>query len=180
MELWLRDALGDESQSGVRAVSAGVRAVVGSGMCPTMADLVEAGGASPHGFRAQQLTGELVREAGLILALSRGHRSAVVEGTPAALRRTFTLREFARLVGLVDLADLTEALGGPDASATATPGERLAALTPLAAARRGQVRVRPEDDDVVDPIGQPMPIAEQAADHIWAAVRTIAAAGVAP
>ncbi len=180
MELWLREAFGNERESGVRLVSAGVRAVVGSGMCPNMARFVELGGASPAGFHAQQLTGELVREAGLILALSRGHRSAVVEGTPAALRRTFTLREFARLVGLVDPSDLTAALGGPDGAARATPGERLAALTPLAAARRGQVRVRPEDDDVVDPIGQPTPVAEQAADHIWAAVRTIAAAAVGP
>jgi len=176
VELWLRAALGPEQDSGVRVASAGVRAVVGSAMCPDMARLVELGGLSPAGFRARQLTEPMVREAGLVLALSRGHRSLIVEATPAALRRTFTLREFARLVGLVDRADLEAALGGPEVSASVSPGQRLAALVPLTAQRRGQVRVPAEDDDVVDPIGQASAVSEQAADHIWRAVQTIARA----
>lgn len=174
-ELWLRSALGSEPESGVRVASAGLRAVVGSGVCPDMARLVDIGGAPVAGFRARQLTAPMVREAGLVLALSRGHRSVIVEGTPAALRRTFTLREFARLIDLVDADDLEAALGGPALAASAGPAQRLAALVPLAGSRRGQVRVRPEDDDVVDPIGQPIAVAEEAADHIWAAVQAIGA-----
>lgn len=143
-------------------------------MCPDMARLVEFTGAPVDTFRARQLTEPMVRHAGLVLALSRGHRAVIVEATPAALRRTFTLREFARLAGLVDPADLDTALGGPDEARAATPGRRLSSLVPLAAARRGQVRVKTADDDVVDPIGQPSPLVEEAADHIWAAVRAIA------
>lgn len=175
-ELWLQAYLGPEGTSGVRVHSAGVRAVIGAGVCPEMARLVEFTGVATAGFAARYLAEPLIVQADLVLALSRGHRSVVVERVPAALRRTFTLREFARLVRAVDPAEVTTALGGEAAAAAASPAQRLAALVPLAAARRWRTRVTPDDDDVVDPIGQPTEVVEEAADLIWAASQTIARA----
>lgn len=127
----------------VRVTSAGVRAVVGAPVSPPMAALLVEAGVRADGFAAQQLTEALVREADLVLALTRGHRSAIVDLVPSAVRRTFTLRELARFAA---------AVGGGALPATDV-AERLRALVPLAAAQRGRVQVDPADDDVVDPYG---------------------------
>ena len=96
-------------------------------------------------FEARQLMPDMVKQADLVLGLTRKHRSAIVELVPSAVRRTFTLRELARLVADVDPAALP--------GANATTADRLRALVPLAASRRGLVAHRPADDDVVDPYG---------------------------
>ena len=124
-------------------VSAGVRAVVGGPVHPPMATLLAGAGVSVDGFAAQQLTADVVARADLVLALTRGHRAAIVDLVPAAVRRTFTLRELARYATAV----------GPDALPHGTLAERLEALLPLAAAQRGRVRIDPREDDVVDPYG---------------------------
>src|SRR3954464_5689209 len=49
-------------------------------------------------FRARQLPARDVELADLVLTVSRSHRSAVLELEPRALRSTFTVREFARLL----------------------------------------------------------------------------------
>ena len=47
---------------------------------------------------AHQLTAADVRSADLVLTMTTRHRTTVLEAHPAALRRTFTLREVARLL----------------------------------------------------------------------------------
>jgi protein-tyrosine phosphatase len=124
--------------------SAGVGAVVGAPMTAPMAELVAGVGGVTAGFAARQLTEAHVREADLVIALTRRHRAAVVELVPSAVRRTFTLRELGRLATLVDPAALP--------GAGATTADRLAALVPLAgAARPSAGPVSAGDDDVVDP-----------------------------
>ncbi len=130
---------------GVEVGSAGTRAVVGAPMSPQMAALVAGRGLDADAFDARQVDAATVRDADVVLALTRAHRSALVELVPAAVRRTFTLLELARLAPLVDPERL--------AAAGATPAERLVALVPLAAAQRGRFDATPEDDDVTDPIG---------------------------
>ena len=141
VERLLAHALGPES--GVGVGSAGVRAVVGAPMSAPMVELVEAAGASAAGFTARQVTTPLVQNADLVLAMTRSHRAALVELVPAAVRRTFTLRELARLLADVD----------PEALPSGPVPERLAALLPLAAAQRGRRTVDAREDDVVDPYG---------------------------
>ncbi|QHT56894.1 low molecular weight phosphatase family protein [Cellulomonas sp. H30R-01] len=156
---------GDVAAGGIEVGSAGTRAVVGSAMSPQMAALVASRGLVADRFVARQLDAAAVREADVVLALTRSHRSAVVELVPAAVRRTYTLRELARLAPLVDPADLAAA--GP------TPAERLRALATLAAAQRGRVHATPDEDDVVDPIGQSDALYARVFDQMAQAVDVI-------
>lgn len=54
-------------------------------------------GLDPSGFRSRPLLAEYVASADLVLTATREHRAGVLELTPTALRRTYTLREFAAL-----------------------------------------------------------------------------------
>lgn len=95
VETLLRAAL-DPS---VTIVSAGTSAVVGAGISPPMGVLLTADGLDSAAFVARQLTPEMIRGADLVLALTVAHRAWIVDREPAAVRRTLTLRELARLSG---------------------------------------------------------------------------------
>ncbi len=120
--------------------SAGTDAVVGHPVSAPMVPLLADAGGSASGFVARQLTADLVASASLVLALTLRHRSQIVALHPAAVRRTFTLLELARLAPTIDASALP---AGP-ASA------RLRALVPLAASAR-RAPQRPSDDEVPDP-----------------------------
>ena len=107
-----------------------------------------------------------MRQADLILALAREHRASVVDLWPGAVRRTFTLTEFARALQLVDPAQLPA--GG-------TAAERLTAASPQAAVLRGQiVPATPEEDDVVDPYRREFAVYRESFAAIRHAVAAIA------
>jgi protein-tyrosine phosphatase len=125
----------------VSVSSAGTHALVGHPIAAPMASLLRDSGVEPDPFSARRLSVQMLKEADLVLAMTRAHRGIVVDLWPAVVRRTFTLREFARLLSWVD----------PSALAAGTPGERLRAAIPLAAAERGRERTPPDEDDVVDP-----------------------------
>lgn len=145
--------------------SAGTGALVGYPMPDEMAEMVAAQGVDPRGFEARQLVPALVQQADLVLALTRRHRSAIVEMVPSAVRRTFTLRELARLVADVDPATLP--------GANATTADRIRTLVPLAASRRGLMAHRPVDDDVVDPYRGDAALYRKSFDQLLPAVETI-------
>ncbi|WNB85216.1 low molecular weight phosphatase family protein [Cellulomonas sp. ATA003] len=153
---------GDRSE--VVVASAGVGAVVGAPVPPQMAALVEGVGVSVDGFAARQLTEAILRESDLVLALTKAHRSKIVALHPGVVRRTFTLRELARLASGVDPADLP----------AGTTADRLRALIPLAAAQRGLQAGATADDDVVDPWGRSDEVFAQSFDELRPAVATIA------
>jgi protein-tyrosine phosphatase len=77
--------------------SAGVGAMVGYAMSKYAAAELEGFGGNPKGFAARQLTPEMIEEADLLLTATRDLRSAVLADAPGALRRTFTILEFAAL-----------------------------------------------------------------------------------
>ena len=160
-----RDATG--LAPAIEVGSAGTGAMVGQSMTPEMAALIVAQGADPSGFQARQLAPGQIRQADLVLALTRKHRSAIVELVPAAVRRTFTLRELARLIAEVDPATLP--------GANATTADRLRALVPLAAGRRGLTAHRPVDDDVVDPYRGDAAVYKKSFGQLLPAVEAIVA-----
>ncbi|TFV52992.1 low molecular weight phosphatase family protein [Blastococcus sp. TF02A-35] len=138
-EVLLRAELGPGTD--VDVSSAGVRARPGDLACATMAEVA---GVAPSGSPARQVDPRLLQQADLVLTMTRTHRAAAVDLAPAALRRTFTLREFA------DLAVL--AAGGTDLPAAGSPGRRLADLV-VAAPRARAGRVAGAHDDIPDPHG---------------------------
>ncbi|MCM3884759.1 protein-tyrosine-phosphatase [Frankia sp. R82] len=124
--------------------SAGVHARADDTMHRHSAELLQARGIDPTGFHSRRLTTELVERSDLVLCATRDHRSAVVTRSPRALRRTFTLREFARLTSAVRLADLPI---GP-----VRPAGELLVAAALSARAAGRV-VPAELDDLTDPLG---------------------------
>ena len=143
-------------------------------MHPHAAVVAAGWGADPGAFRSRALRADLVAGAGLVLAASRRERAACVALAPGAMRRTFTLRQFARL------ADAATDPAYP--ITTPPPADRLEAA--VSAAARARDRLQPvdaEQDDLADPIGQPLAAFHRCAGEIEAAlaptVRLIAACG---
>ncbi|WDZ83073.1 low molecular weight phosphatase family protein [Micromonospora cathayae] len=126
----------------VSVASAGTDAVAGRPMHPYAAFVVASGGADPTGFRSRRLSAGLLTGAALVLTATRRQRSVCAALAPAALPRTFTLRQFARLVAVAD----------PPAGTGDRP---LRAV--VEAAARGRARLQPvpdsDSDDLPDPLG---------------------------
>ena len=126
--------------------SAGTWGHSGAPMEPYALSALQRLGVDGSDFRARELVAEHVAGADLVLVATREHRAAAVVLHPRAARRTFTLREFARLVGAVDPSTLT----------ATDPVERARELVAAAAGRRGLVPPdRPSDDDLADPYQGP-------------------------
>jgi len=145
MRAGLANRLGDEADRFV-VESAGTWGHTGSPMEPFAASTLGAYGVDGQDFRARELVAEHVAGADLVLGATREHRAAAVVLQPRAAPRTFTLREFARLVTVVEPERLP-------------PGDvvtRARGLVQAAAAQRGRVPPdRPRDDDLDDPYHAP-------------------------
>ena len=147
----LRATLGDRAQT-FAVGSAGTHGWEGAAMDPTAAaELVRLGG-DPTDFRGRQLTAELIAAADLVLTATRVHRRAVLGELPEALRRTFTMTEFAHLVTDAETADRP------------TSAESPAGLVAWAASHRGSATL--DDYDVADPYGASQAVHQRVADHI--------------
>ncbi|WP_253247346.1 arsenate reductase/protein-tyrosine-phosphatase family protein [Microbacterium sp. LEMMJ01] len=134
---------------GVRVHSAGTHALDGHGMPEEALELATQGGADPAiaaAHRARYLVEPYITGADLVLTMAREHRSAVVKMVPGALRRTFTLREFARLASTLSTEEAQDA-----ARADGAPRDRFAAVLRAVGDQRGLTPAPPADDDVVDP-----------------------------
>jgi protein-tyrosine phosphatase len=121
--------------------SAGTHALVGHPISEPMAALLQDSGVESGSFEARRLSEQMLKEADLILSMTLAQRGLVVELWPAAVRRTFTLREFARLLSRIHSSVLP----------TAAPADRLRAAIPLAVAERGRERRSADEDDITDP-----------------------------
>lgn len=154
---------------------AGTWGHAGAPMQPFALAALAARGIDGSAFCARELVADHVRTADLVLAATREHRAAAVMLLPRAAGRTFTVREFARLVEPVDPASL------PANDVV----ERARALVRAAARRRGLVPpADPVDDDVTDPFQGPQEDFGACADLLAAALQgpldLLAGAGVAP
>jgi protein-tyrosine phosphatase len=151
MEELLRRRLPD----GVTVSSAGVRAMVGDPMdTHAAAELARLGG-NADGLRARQFQSRMAAEAQLVLTATSEVRSRVLEEAPAALKRSFTVLEFAYLAraappGMTDWSELV---------AWAATNRSLALGQEL---------------DVVDPMGRSPEVHREAADAIDQATAELA------
>lgn len=149
---------------GAEVTSAGLHARIGSPVDEEMAQLL---GGPVDGFAARQLTVPLVTGADLVLVMTRAHRAAVVDLVPSAVRRTFTLREFA------DLAVLAAVTGdGPSGDSV---GTRIAEVVRQAPRLRA-LRAPSSTDDVEDPYRRGRAAHEVAMAAIQQCVAAIAGA----
>jgi protein-tyrosine phosphatase len=165
-EQWSRAQLAEllgPAAAGIALVSAGTRAVVGSGMDPRSARVLEQLGGDPAGFSARQLTDRMIEQADLTLTMTRAHRADVLARAPRALSRTFTLREAADLVTL---------LGEDEDDPGAPPGERFRVVVRRMATGRAR-RQGGEDDDVRDPVGQAAAVHEEVGQVIAEALSPV-------
>jgi protein-tyrosine phosphatase len=147
--------------AGMEVASAGLRAVVGASIAPQMAERLRERGIDPAGWTASQLDPAEVRSADVVLTMTAEQRAAVVARTPTAVRRTFTLREFA------DLARLSDP--GP----AARPADRLTALVAAAPQARARRAAQASLDDIDDPFGREDAVFDRVLAEIDTAVGTL-------
>ena len=150
-----------EAASTVRVSSAGVRALVGDPMNEMSAAELRRLGGDPEGFISSQVTAQRLDEADLVLTATRELRSRVLEEAPRALKRTFTVREFAAL---------TAAHVGDE------PALDPRDLVTQAASWRGSAEIR--EYDVPDPIGRSAAVHREVADLLDGDTELIAEAVV--
>ena len=134
----------DHQLSGSAVVaSAGTMAVVGAPIAEPMAQLLTGVDVPASGFAARRITQWMIDEADLILTASTEHRSAVVSLQPLAMKKTFTLLEFAGTMPHVS-----------DSVAHLPLDERLPALAHHAYHARPHLRFAREQIDIPDPYGR--------------------------
>lgn len=141
------DELLGSAAGAVSVSSAGVNALVGRAMEPPAAVELRRLGGRPDGFLARQWDAEM-GGADLVLTATRELRSRVLEEAPRALKRAFTIREFAALTGPVS----------SDRRGVGDPAE----LVARAASWRSCAVI--DGYDVPDPIGQAPEVHREVAD----------------
>ncbi|GAB4099492.1 low molecular weight phosphatase family protein [Sinomonas halotolerans] len=147
-ERWLRNALAALPPGHAVVASAGTRALVGRPAHPGVTGLGTSARLDFRAFSARQVDPAMLRDADLVLTMTAEHRAQVLDLAPAALKRTFLLRELARLLQAAPPA------GSAGAPAQEGVGRGLReawreVAAGLAAGRRGSV----PGDDVHDPYG---------------------------
>lgn len=166
-EALLQDSLAPLADT-VKMRSAGTRALVGGNVPPEIHAQAELWGLSLDSHTPTQLDEHGIAAATLVLTAERSHRAEVVSMMPAASRKVFTLKQFARvtesLSGEIDSNALAELSQQPfDALIEELTDHR--ALTPPPA--------HPEEDDIADPYLRSQRDYDTSAEEIFAAVQTI-------
>ncbi len=138
----------DQVQAGTFEVrSAGTKALVGEPIQPRSAGIIQMFGGRADNFAARRLTPEILKETDIVLTMATGHRGDVVHLAPALLKRTFTVREFARMLEV--LLAQQDAPEGPAAADVAAFWRALPARA--ASVRHLALAPDADGDDVADP-----------------------------
>lgn len=104
-EQLLRAQLADAGVTDITLSSAGLHAVVDAPMDTIPAEISRRLGGSPDPHRGRMLRTAISENADLLLTMTRDQRNELVQRYPRAMRRTFTLVEYSRLLGLLPLPD---------------------------------------------------------------------------
>ncbi|MBE7196120.1 MAG: low molecular weight phosphatase family protein [Gordonia polyisoprenivorans] len=148
-ERLFRARLEELGGAAIESSSSGTRAVVGHEMDSAATLVLSELGGDPDGHQATQLEVDALRDADLVLTADTEQRSYATRSLPSAMRRIFTVREFARL-GEGVATDVGPPRPGP-------AGNRYRRRVAEVAARRGTgAPVSPGSDDIGDPFGAPL------------------------
>ncbi|KKJ94236.1 protein-tyrosine-phosphatase [Micromonospora sp. HK10] len=147
----------------VTVASAGTDALDGAPMHPYAVEAAAGTGADAAAFRTRRLRAEHLAGAGLVLTATRRQRSVCTALAPAALHRTFTLRQFARLAAAAE----------PAPAGAKSPLR--AAVEAAARARAGLQPAAPDADDLRDPIGGSPADFRRCAEEIERSIRPVLA-----
>lgn len=158
----------DQVQPGAFVVSsAGTRAMVGDPIQPPSADIIRTYGGTPDDFAARLLTPKILRESDLVLAMTAKHRGAVMQMDASLLKRTFTIREFARMLQVLEQRDAPSAVVGDLPAFWRELPARAASVRHLALAAEAA------DNDVIDPYRRGQVLYNQMEDELAPAILTI-------
>ena len=119
------------------------------------------GGEVPGGNATTHGTHPTISEADLVLVMDRSIRREVVTMAPRALRRTFTLLEFSRILPTVRREQLVGPVG------------RWQSLVALAPRYRTPPKGAASDDDVIDPRNRPVKAYKRMNAQIESAIAAI-------
>ncbi|MFI5659763.1 protein-tyrosine-phosphatase [Streptomyces sp. NPDC051684] len=156
----LADRLGAPLAGGLVVESAGTWGHEGAPMEANAETVLADFGADASGFVGRELLDDHVIRADLVLTATRDHRAQVISMGHSAGLRTFTLKEFTRLVQAIDPATL------PDPVESGVV-ERARSLVRAAAALRGWLLAPSmEADEVYDPYGAPLPFFQSVGGEI--------------
>jgi protein-tyrosine phosphatase len=184
-ERLLQAGLDQVVPGGFQVSSAGTRALVGEPMQPISADIVRTFGGNPEGFAARQLTPKILRGVDLVLTMTSGHRGEVLQLDASLLKRTFTIREFARMLDVLAQRAAAAADGGPTAVASsadaADDDARLAANAALwrglparaAGVRHLSLPADSAENDIVDPYRRAPEVYREMEDQLAPAIVSI-------
>ncbi|MDI3522694.1 MAG: protein-tyrosine phosphatase [Bacillota bacterium] len=96
----LERELGERASSEIEIASAGLAAVPGSLATPQAMAVLREEGLDLTKHRAQQVSKDMLKEADLVLTMTRAQKERVVEEYPVARGKTWALAEVAALEGV--------------------------------------------------------------------------------
>ena len=180
-ERLLQAGLDQVLPGGFEVRSAGTRAMVGYPIQPLSADVVNMYGGTDKGFAARQLTPRILRDTDIVLTMTSKHRGEVLQLDASLLKRTFTIREFARMLEALEERDAaasgtSEAAGTAGEPGTAAPdaGTLWRGLPArLASVRHLALAADSADNEVVDPYKRSPEVYRQMEDELAPAILTI-------
>ncbi|MGO4588617.1 arsenate reductase/protein-tyrosine-phosphatase family protein [Paenarthrobacter sp. 2TAF44] len=162
-ERLLQAGLNHASPGSFEVRSAGTRAMVGEPIQPLSAKMISTFRGSPDNFAARQLNQKILRETDLVLAMTSRHRGEVLQLDASLLKRTFTIREFARMLAVLE------------ARGDLVPEGDIVEFWRALPARAASVRhlalpADPTDNDVVDPYRRAEEVYNQMEDELAPAI----------
>jgi protein-tyrosine phosphatase len=165
--------------------SAGTHARADVPMHETAARVLRERRAYADRFTSRLLTPPILATPDLILTATREQRAACMNLVPSVARRTFTLRQFARLattVGSVSTWSPRRSAVFPTGSiARDSPTRRLQALLDeIASVRNRLPSVPPAEDDLADPVRGPIEDFRVCADEIQRTIDAVTDVIAAP
>lgn len=178
-ERLLQAGLDQVLPGGFEVRSAGTRALVGDPIQPLSADIIHTFGGTAEGFTARQLSGKILRNVDLVLTMTSGHRGEVLQLDASLLKRTFTIREFARMLDVLDdRAAASSTTSDPSGQEEADPMAANVAFWRGLPARAASVRhlslpADPSENDIIDPYRRGPETYRQMEDELAPAIVSI-------